>query len=375
MLGRLTIATGILLVSACTSTGAQKGEVAAADATPTVTASASSTASAGAGEPTMDPQLPAAPTPATGTAGQPTVPTTVATGQPTTPTTPTTVATGQPTTHTTVTAGQPTVPTTVATGQPPAPTTVATGQPASATTVATGQPTTMPPVQTTVATGQPTPTTGGDPNTYVPQTAHDNTPWRFNMQQDGRSMSADEFDAWMRQRGVRVATGKPAVPLVQNCPTPEGDKGDSDGDGVINCLDKCPASEAGQTIGPDGCPVPVSIDLKGVTFAYDKATLGAEAKAVLAEALEILQRHPALKVQVAGHTDSRGDASYNQALSERRAKAVYDFLVSSGIDKARLIGPVGFGESRPIVPNQRPDGSDDPEGRAKNRRTELNIHT
>lgn len=208
---------------------------------------------------------------------------------------------------------------------------------------------------------------------YVPKTEHDNTPWRFNMEQDGKQMSADQFDEWMKSKGVRVATGKPATPLVQNCPTPEGDKGDGDGDGVINCLDQCPTSEAGQTIGPDGCPVPVSIDLKGVTFAYDKATLGAEAKAVLAEALEILQRHPALKVQVAGHTDSRGDASYNQALSERRAKAVYDFLVSSGIDKARLIGPVGFGESRPIVPNQRPDGSDDPEGRAKNRRTELNI--
>src|SRR5690606_20914621 len=157
---------------------------------------------------------------------------------------------------------------------------------ASATTVATGQPTTIPPVQTTVATGQPTPTTGVDPNTYVPQTAHDNTPWRFNMQQDGKSMSADEFDAWMKQRGVRVATGQPAVPLAQNCPTPEGDRGDDDGDRIINCLDQCPDSEAGQTIGPDGCPVPVSIDLEGVTFAYDAATLGDSAKSVLDEAAE-----------------------------------------------------------------------------------------
>ncbi|MGH8074761.1 MAG: OmpA family protein, partial [Lysobacter sp.] len=211
------------------------------------------------------------------------------------------------------------------------------------------------------------------PAAYVPRTEHDNTPWRFNMQQEGQSMSADKFDDWMKAKGVRVATGKPATPLVQNCPTPEGDKGDSDGDGIINCLDLCPASEAGQTIGPDGCPVPVSIDLKGVTFGYDKATLGADAKAVLGEALEILQRYPDLKVEVAGHTDSRGDAKYNQSLSERRAKAVYDYLVESGIDKARLIGPVGFGEMRPLVPNQKPDGSDDPDGRAKNRRTELNI--
>jgi len=119
--------------------------------------------------------------------------------------------------------------------------------------------------------------------------------------------------------------------------------------------------------------VPISIDLKGVTFGYDKAVLGDEAKAVLAEAIEILQRHPALKVEVAGHTDARGDAQYNQRLSERRAQAVYDYLVENGIDEQRLIGPVGFGESRPIAPNQKPDGSDNPEGRATNRRTELNI--
>ena len=46
---------------------------------------------------------------------------------------------------------------------------------------------------------------------------------------------------------------------------------DDDGDGVNNCDDKCPGSQAGQTIGPDGCPVPVSIDLKGVNFDFDKS--------------------------------------------------------------------------------------------------------
>jgi OOP family OmpA-OmpF porin len=212
-----------------------------------------------------------------------------------------------------------------------------------------------------------------DPKTYVPKTEHDNTPWRFNMTQGGKSMTAEEFDQWLKQRGVRVATGKPTKPLVQNCPTPEGDRGDSDGDGIINCLDQCPGSQAGQTIGPDGCPVPVSIDLQGVTFAYDKAILTKDATTVLDEAIKILKEHEALKVEVAGHTDSRGDPAYNQKLSERRAKAVYDYLVKNGIDKARLIGPVGFGESRPLVPNQNPDGSDNPANRAKNRRTELNI--
>ena len=46
---------------------------------------------------------------------------------------------------------------------------------------------------------------------YKPKTEHDNTPYRFNMEQNGKRMSADEFDAWMKARGVRVATGKPAV--------------------------------------------------------------------------------------------------------------------------------------------------------------------
>src|SRR3546814_14675266 len=66
------------------------------------------------------------------------------------------------------------------------------------------------------------------PAAYVPRTEQANTPWRFNMQQEGQSMSADKFDDWMTAKSVRVATGKPATPLVQNCPTPEGDKDDSD---------------------------------------------------------------------------------------------------------------------------------------------------
>jgi len=163
------------------------------------------------------------------------------------------------------------------------------------------------------------------------------------------------------------AAPAPAAP-APNC----ADK-DDDGDGVNNCDDKCPGSQAGQTIGPDGCPVPVTIDLKGVNFDYDKATLRPDAVAILNEAVQILQRYPELRVEVAGHTDSRGTDAYNQALSERRARAVYDYLTSNGIDASRLVGPNGYGESRPIAPNENPDGSDNPEGRAQNRRTELNV--
>ena len=148
---------------------------------------------------------------------------------------------------------------------------------------------------------------------------------------------------------------------------------DDDGDGVNNCDDKCPNSQPGQTIGPDGCPVPVSIDLKGVNFDFDKSNLRPDAVAILSEASEILKRYPDLRVEVAGHTDSKGTDAYNQKLSERRATSVYNYLTQNGVDASRLVGPIGYGESRPIAPNANPDGSDNPEGRAKNRRTELNV--
>ncbi|WP_313348091.1 OmpA family protein [Stenotrophomonas sp.] len=175
--------------------------------------------------------------------------------------------------------------------------------------------------------------------------------------------------------GVVIPLGPPPAAAVP-APAPVAPSCadlDDDGDGVNNCDDKCPDSQPGQTIGPDGCPVPVSIDLKGVNFDFDKATLRPDAVAILSEASQILTRYPDLKVEVAGHTDSKGTDEYNQKLSERRATAVYDYLTKNGVAASRLVGPIGYGESRPIAPNTNPDGSDNPEGRAKNRRTELNV--
>jgi OmpA-OmpF porin, OOP family len=148
---------------------------------------------------------------------------------------------------------------------------------------------------------------------------------------------------------------------------------DDDNDGVNNCIDRCPNSQPGQAVGPDGCPVPLTIDLRGVNFDFDKSTLRPDAVEILREAVDILRRYPELRVEVAGHTDAIGTDAYNQRLSERRARAVYDFLTSNGIGANRLVGPNGYGESRPIAPNTNPDGSDNPEGRARNRRTELNV--
>ena len=79
------------------------------------------------------------------------------------------------------------------------------------------------------------------------------------------------------------------------------------------------------------------------------------------------KRYPELRVEVAGHTDQCGKDSYNQGLSERRAQIVADYLTAHGISADRITGVKGFGESQPI------DTNSTKEGRARNRRTELNV--
>jgi OOP family OmpA-OmpF porin len=157
---------------------------------------------------------------------------------------------------------------------------------------------------------------------------------------------------------------------VAAAPAPTCADKDDDGDGVNNCDDKCPGSQAGQAIGPDGCPVPVTIDLRGVNFDFDRATLRPDAIAILGEAVQILQRYPQLRVEVAGHTDLCGSDAYNQSLSERRARAVYDYLTSNGIGADRMAGPNGYGESRPLEQTAQtlPECKNE-----RNRRTELNV--
>ena len=125
------------------------------------------------------------------------------------------------------------------------------------------------------------------------------------------------------QIGVRYTFGKaaPAPAPVAPAPAKTCADLDDDGDGVNNCNDTCPNSTAGQAVGPDGCPVPLTIDLRGVHFDFDKDALRPDSIAILDEAVAILQRNPSLKVEVAGHTDECGADGYNQGLSDRRARA------------------------------------------------------
>ena len=115
---------------------------------------------------------------------------------------------------------------------------------------------------------------------------------------------------------------------------------------------------------PAPAPTPKSYVIKGVNFEFDSAKLTADSTAALDDVLKILKRHEDLQVEIAGHTDSSGAEAYNQKLSERRAKAVRDYLVENGIDAARL-SVKGYGESDPVADNASK------EGRAKNRRVEM----
>jgi outer membrane protein OmpA-like peptidoglycan-associated protein len=105
-------------------------------------------------------------------------------------------------------------------------------------------------------------------------------------------------------------------------------------------------------------------------FEFDKATLTPDAEETLTALVPLLAKagkHPAM---IEGHTDAKGTDAYNQTLSEKRARTVKDWLVARGAVAAAT--PVqGWGKRRPVAPNAKPDGSDDPAGRQKNRRVEV----
>ncbi len=109
-----------------------------------------------------------------------------------------------------------------------------------------------------------------------------------------------------------------------------------------------------------------------VYFDFNEAILKQDSYVVLDTVVALMKRYPAMLIEVRGHTDSKGSDQLNQALSEARAKAFSDYLISKGIEADRLTS-VGFGATIPIAPNTLPDGKDNPAGREKNRRTEIKV--
>jgi outer membrane protein OmpA-like peptidoglycan-associated protein len=109
-----------------------------------------------------------------------------------------------------------------------------------------------------------------------------------------------------------------------------------------------------------------TVVLNNIFFDFDKATLRPESRAELNRLAALLKEYPDMRIELSSHTDNRGSEQYNIRLSQARAQAVFDYLVSSGIEPHRLI-PKGYGESTPISSNETE------EGRQRNRRTEFKI--
>jgi outer membrane protein OmpA-like peptidoglycan-associated protein len=110
-----------------------------------------------------------------------------------------------------------------------------------------------------------------------------------------------------------------------------------------------------------------------VLFDFDKADILPKAETVLGQVAGLLREKAKGGVRIEGHTDGKGSPAYNQKLSVRRADAVKTWLMKQeGLGRMQF-ATVGFGATKPVAPNTKPDGSDDPEGRQKNRRVELIV--
>lgn len=131
------------------------------------------------------------------------------------------------------------------------------------------------------------------------------------------------------------------------------------------------APEPAPTPAPEPAPVqveePAPIVLRGVHFKFDSAQLTQPAQSRLNNVGAALHAAPDVTFSIAGHTDAIGSNAYNQRLSERRAQSVKTYLVGHGINDNRITAVTGYGETRPVATNATP------EGRAQNRRVELDV--
>jgi outer membrane protein OmpA-like peptidoglycan-associated protein len=161
------------------------------------------------------------------------------------------------------------------------------------------------------------------------------------------------------------------------CPDKRGEsryKGcpDSDGDGIADNEDRCPDKPGVAAL--KGCPeikaeakAKLERAIKLVQFESGKAVLLKKSYAVLDEVVSVMNEYSEYSLNIGGHTDSQGDDKMNQDLSERRAKACYDYLVSKGIAASRMAS-AGYGETKPVADNATAAG------REKNRRVEFELY-
>ncbi len=174
-------------------------------------------------------------------------------------------------------------------------------------------------------------------------------------------VNAGSFGDWLVTVGLQIPLGAklaPTPPAPQAAPAPAPQAASA----PAAEPPKAQATNALDTAKPGD----VIVILHGVNFEFDSAKLRPDAIGILDEAVAALKRRSDIKVDIVGHTCNIGTEAYNQGLSERRAKSVYDFFVAHGIAAERLASR-GFGETQPAFSNATR------EGRAKNRRVELHV--
>jgi outer membrane protein OmpA-like peptidoglycan-associated protein len=110
-----------------------------------------------------------------------------------------------------------------------------------------------------------------------------------------------------------------------------------------------------------------------ILFEFDKWNIHPDSEGTLKEIGESITAHISPKVVISGHTDSKGSKEYNHKLSKKRAESVKKWLVEDGGLKPAIVETIAYGETKPIAPNANADGSDNPDGRRKNRRVEIML--
>ncbi len=157
----------------------------------------------------------------------------------------------------------------------------------------------------------------------------------------------------------------PGLEVFNGCP-------DTDGDGIDDSRDRCPNSAG--TVASNGCPEINSTDrstlelaMRAVSFDTGNSTLKSESFGVLDQIAQIMNRYPDYNLIIEGHTDNVGSAVNNQLLSEKRAKACYEYLRDQGYVSPSRMTHAGYGEARPISSNDNLDG------RRLNRRVAFNL--
>ena len=183
-----------------------------------------------------------------------------------------------------------------------------------------------------------------------------------------------KVDPWVYSIGFGYRFGKPAPepvaappppppPAPPPPPPPPPPPKDSDGDGVTDDKDRCPNTTPGTKVDEIGCFTEATLNL---LFEFDSAQLTPADVRQLDAVLANLKNFPSdviasIRVNIAGHTDSRGREAYNQGLSERRAASVKEYIAAGGFPAGQM-STVGYGETQPVASN------DTDEGRAQNRR-------